>query len=222
MCCTAGWTRGSTDPDLAAAIRTAVPPREYLLPVPPVDPRTDQQLIVLCNRGDHAAFEALYYRHRDFVMRLALRFTRDHDLSLDVLQEVFAYFSGKFPGFVLTCRLTTFLYPVVRHQSLAALRARDRTKADDDLLTGIAARPAAGGAPATGPCEDLLRVLAVLSPAHREVVLMRFVDDLSLEEIAQALGVPLGTVKSRLHHAIGALREDPATRRYFLADPKER
>ena len=52
---------------------------------------------------------------------------------------------------------------------------------------------------------------------HREVLLMRFVDDLKLEEIAKALSIPLGTVKSRLHNGISLLREDPRSRRYFLS-----
>jgi RNA polymerase sigma-70 factor (ECF subfamily) len=47
------------------------------------------------------------------------------------------------------------------------------------------------------------------------VVVLRFVDDLSLEEIGEALSIPLGTVKSRLHNAIAALRKDPAIQRYF-------
>jgi RNA polymerase sigma-70 factor (ECF subfamily) len=59
-------------------------------------------------------------------------------------------------------------------------------------------------------------VLSNLPESHREVILLRFVDDFSLEEIASALEIPLGTVKSRLHHAIAALREDPRVARYFL------
>jgi RNA polymerase sigma-70 factor (ECF subfamily) len=59
--------------------------------------------------------------------------------------------------------------------------------------------------------------MAALSGLHREVVLMRFVDDMSLQEIAEALDVPLGTVKSRLHHAIEALRNDPRAQEFFSA-----
>lgn len=181
--------------------------------MPGEDPRTDQELIALCNRGDHGAFAALYHRHKEFVSRIAYRYTRDADLTLDALQNVFAYLSGKFPGFTLTCRMTTFLYPVARHEALAVLRARRKGAGDDELLAGIAAAPASEKS-AISP--DLVRVLAVLPPGHREVVLMRFVDDLSLAEIAEALSIPVGTVKSRLHNALATLREDPATRRYFL------
>ena len=51
---------------------------------PPDDPRNDQQLIAALNAGDAAAFDALYYRYRDRVLRLAVRFTGNHDDALDV------------------------------------------------------------------------------------------------------------------------------------------
>ena len=66
------------------------------------------------------------------------------------------------------------------------------------------------------PPYRLAAVLAGLNEAQREIVLMRFVDGMSLKEIAGALDVPLGTVKSRLHHALQALRNDRRTRDYFL------
>ena len=55
----------------------------------------------------------------------------------------------------------------------------------------------------------------MLPAAQREVLIMRFVDGLSLADIAAALSIPQGTVKSRLHHAIKTLRDDPRTRSYF-------
>ena len=57
--------------------------------------------------------------------------------------------------------------------------------------------------------KDLEQSLASLSDAHREILLMRFVDDMTQPEIAVALDLPLGTVKSRLHHAILAARQLP-------------
>ena len=53
-------------------------------------------------------------------------------------------------------------------------------------------------------------VLGSLSDAHKEILLMRFVDDMTQPEIAAALELPLGTVKSRLHHAIQAVKNSPA------------
>ncbi|MHC4362868.1 MAG: RNA polymerase sigma factor, partial [Planctomycetota bacterium] len=86
---------------------------------------SDEELIKSANKGDSDAFEALYYRYRDWVYRLAWRFTGDRDQALDVLQETFIYVLKKFPHLRLTASMTTFLYPVIKHVSLG-IRARSR------------------------------------------------------------------------------------------------
>ena len=175
------------------------------------DPRSDRALVEAANGGDQRAFEALYYRHRDWIARLARRFTgSDHD-ALDVLQETFAYLWGKFPGFRLTAGMTTFLYPVVKHLSMDVNRRRRRHGGTEGLVEEPAAPPVA-----ETTREELAAALRALSEAQREVVLMRYVDEMRLQEIAAALKVPLGTVKSRLHNALAALRDDPRTAEYFM------
>src|SRR6185503_5041703 len=163
-----------------------------------VDRRSDEELVAVCNRGsaDEAAraFETLYRRHRDFVLRVARRFTRDREHALDALQETFAYLLGKFPpageGLTLTARLSTLLYPVAKNSALTALRkSRRETPVDDGVLNSVPDESPA-------PSEPIDAALAGLSAERREVVVLRFVDDLSLEEIAAALDIPLGTVKS--------------------------
>jgi len=179
------------------------------------EPPSDFALIDRANAGDPAAFEDLYLRHRDWVARLAFRWTGDHSLSLDVVQEVFLYWLGKFPGFRLTARVQTFLYPAVRNVAISALRRRGRSAPDSEAVLASMIAPEA--MPAGWCSEEWLEALAHLSVAHREVLLMRFVDELALGEIASELGLPLGTVKSRLHHALADLRNDPRLRK-FLAD----
>ena len=176
------------------------------------DPRPDQSLVADLNAGDTAAFDTLYYRYRDWVYRLACRLTGNPEDALDVLQETFAYLFGKFPGFVLTARLTTFLYPAVKNLAIAHRRKRDRLTAHE-LPPDLASNPEP-----TDPDKsrsELAAVVSSLPETHREVLLMRFVDDMSLSEIAAALSIPEGTVKSRLHNAIAALRRDPHVRNYF-------
>lgn len=175
------------------------------------DPRSDEQLVADLNAGDESTFEVLYYRHRDWVARLAYRFTGNSEDALDVLQETFAYLFRKFPGFVLSARMTTFLYPVVKNLSIAARRKGRREINLDQLPEPPPAMHLAGD----DPRDDLGVVLGELPAGQREVVLMRFVDDLSLMEIAQALRIPEGTVKSRLHNALQTLRGDPRVRDYF-------
>jgi RNA polymerase sigma-70 factor (ECF subfamily) len=177
----------------------------------PSDPRSDTELLAAFEAGEAGAFDALYFRHRDWVARLARRWVGNDADALDVLQDTFGYVLSKIPGLRLTAAMRTFLYPVVRNLSLATLRKRRTREATGDLEL-VPDRPAA----AAGCPEDLQQALAGLSDDHRETLLLRFVDGLSLEEIAAAMAVPLGTVKSRIHHAINMLRQSPHARRYFL------
>jgi RNA polymerase sigma-70 factor (ECF subfamily) len=179
-----------------------------------MDDLSDQQLVDAINAGEARAFDALYFRYRDWVVRLATRFTGNADDALDVLQETFAYVFRKFPGFRLTASMTTFLYPVVKNLSIAARRKRTRMASSD---TAEMPEPAANDpAHPQQQRSELEIVLAGLPETHREVLLMRFVDAMSLQEIAAALSIPEGTVKSRIHNAIATLRADPGVRRFFL------
>lgn len=175
------------------------------------DPRNDEQLVRDACAGDRTAFDTLYYRHRDWVVSLAYRFTGHHDDALDVMQETFSYVLRRFPNLTLTASMRTFLYPAVRNLSIEIRRKRRRAApGGEEVLEILPDRPTADTS--TG---DLAAVLAQLDQAHREVLLMRFVDGLKLEEIAAALEIPLGTVKSRMHNALQQLRNDPKTQRYF-------
>lgn len=178
-----------------------------------LETRTDLQLIAAINGGDERAFEALYFRHRDWVTSLAYRFTGDNDLALDVLQETFLYLLRKFPAFVLTAQLKTFLYPAVKNLSIAARRKAERHQSTESELAVLENEPSAE--PMTAGAKDVEAVLANVSAEQREVLLLRFVDGLSLNEIAEVMDIPLGTVKSRLHNALAALRDDPRTKSFF-------
>ena len=180
---------------------------------PPTDPRSDGELIDALNAGDVAAFDALYFRYRDRVARLALRFNEgNHADAMDVVQETFAYLYRKFPGFRLTASMTTFLYPVVRNLSLAIRRKRRRVPLTYESILDV---PAPQITSDDTRVAELGAVLGSLPSGQREVVLLRFVDGLTIDEIAATLKEPAGTVKSRLHHAIRALRQDPRISRYF-------
>ena len=182
----------------------------------PLDRRSDGELVELCNRGDRddavQAFETLYRRHRDYVTRVALRFGADREAAVDVLQETFLYLLKKFPpageGLVLTAQLRSLLYPVAKNLTLSFLRQRehldDSTEFDPDRLQAPGVADPLEHDPAR-----LSSALARLSPERREVLLLRFVDDMSLQDIADTLSIPLGTVKSRLHLAVRDLRNSP-------------
>ncbi len=170
----------------------------------------DEELLQRAKGGDADAFETLYRRYRDWAHRLAWRFTGNEQDALDVLQETFFYLLRKLPDFRLTASTTTFLYPVIKHLSLN-LRRRRQSNVEEEILLAVP-DPAVPSAPRA----ELAAALAGLPSEQREVVLMRFLDDMALDEIAQALHVPTGTIKSRLHRALETLRHDSRTREYFL------
>jgi RNA polymerase sigma-70 factor, ECF subfamily len=174
--------------------------------------RSDRELVDRVNLGDSAAFDELYHRHRDWVYRLAWRFTRDHQDAQDVLQETFFYLLGKFPGFQLTAALTTFLYPTVKHLSLTLRRRKSLGHSDEAIEAEEIPDP--GRTEVSRP--ELAAVLRSLPVEQQEVILMRFVDDMTLSEIAIALVIPVNTAKSRLYNGLQRLRDDHRTREYFL------
>ena len=179
--------------------------------VPERDTRTDQELVAAANGGDPAAFEALYHRYKDWTLRLAYRFSGNRADALDVLQDTFTYLIEKFPGFRLTASMTTFLYPVVRHNALALLRKKRKHAAADVSALEIPAPPE----PNPSQIADLTQIVSALPQSQGEVVFMRYVHGMSTVEIAAALRIPPGTVKSRLHNALRTLRNDRRTQRYF-------
>jgi RNA polymerase sigma-70 factor (ECF subfamily) len=181
------------------------------------DPRSDRQLVAAMNAGGPAAaaaFEALYLRYRDWVVALAYRFTGDRDLALDVMQETFLYVLRKTPGLALTAAFKTFLYPAVRHLAITACQKRGRLVSDDQALAALPATDAPASSDLGAALAEVPGI-AGLPAGQREVLILRFVDDLPLAEIALALGLPLGTVKSRLHNALESLRRDPRTKAHF-------
>lgn len=99
---------------------------ENPIPNPKTPHPSDQELVARAALGDTADFEALYHRHRDWVIALAWRLTRNHADTLDVAQETFAYLWKRIPTLTLEARLTTFLYPAVRNLAADAAKRRKR------------------------------------------------------------------------------------------------
>jgi RNA polymerase sigma-70 factor (ECF subfamily) len=166
----------------------------------------DAAWVTRANAGDGDALESLYAAHRDWVVGVARRIVGDDQDALDVLQEVFIYLFSKFPGFTLTASMRSFLYPVIKHKCISVIRKRKKTVDLDAYRRGTsAAVPWTGTAPG-GAGTDFERITSMLPDGQREVVLLRFGLDFRLDEIAAALDIPVGTVKSRLHNALKTLR----------------
>ena len=162
-----------------------------------MDERTDAELARAWRDGDASAFETLYARYHAWVTTLAFRFTKNREDALDVLQDTFAYLHRKRRDFELRSQMKTFLYPVVKHLAISRPQVARRQTPLDSRHDPEAPTPST---------DEVTALLSGLSDVQQEAVLMRFVDGLDLQAIADALEVPLGTVKSRLHSALELLR----------------
>ncbi len=169
-----------------------------------MDDRSDAELIRRANLGSESAMQSLYLRYKDWVYSRALRLCRNQEDACDVLQETFLYLFRKFPGFELTCTMKTFLFPVVKNNSLQCIRRRKRSAEITEQLsesTGASTQPPSTVLP------DIQRHINALPEKQKEALLMRFFDDMQLSEISECLNIPLGTVKSRLHNALSSVRK---------------
>ncbi|ATY84251.1 RNA polymerase subunit sigma-24 [Kyrpidia spormannii] len=177
----------------------------------------DVQLVRLAKAGNRKAFSTLVRRYQNMVFRTALAIVRNPEEAADVAQESFvrAFLSlralkddGAFPG---------WLARIATRQALDAVKNRIR----EGEQIRSAAEQGEGGAPGNAFAQDpegrtvLLDALAQLSPEHRAVLVLHEVHGFQYQEIADIVGIPVGTVRSRLHHARLQLR------RLFINDSPE-
>lgn len=192
------------------------------LPHEPEDGPSDRALVERANGGERAAFAVLYERHREWMTAVAYRLTSDPSQAEDVVHAAVLHWLERFPGFVLTAPVRAYLYPVLRH--LAIDRARTGRRHASQPLDQAGAAEAAdslsisSAVPSLEDARDVDEALGRLPLGQREVLLLHFGDGLTLGQVAAALEVPLGTVKSRLGLALAALRTNDALRR--LVDPR--
>jgi RNA polymerase sigma-70 factor (ECF subfamily) len=202
----------------------------------------DLSLVSKAKAGAADAFRALVVRYQRKVYALALGIVKDPDLAWDVAQEAFVRVHGHLAEFEAKSSFSTWLYRIATHLSIDAVR-RERTARKDDIDDVNEAHVAEGaeGILSTGlgndPRENALRrelagkiqdALETLPEKHRTILVLREVEGLSYEELAERLGIHKGTVMSRLFHARkkmqAALRPYAGARRGAAADaePGER
>ena len=187
----------------------------------PVKRDPDHEALEACRRGDRGAFDLLVERHHRRVFRLSMRLLGDEDAALDAAQETFLKAWRALARFEGGSLFTTWLTRIAINQCRNELRRRGTLKhgrlrsLDEQAPSGegtLAEQvPGAGRA----AWEDLQGrelkslfegVLQGLDPTDREVLLLKEVEGLSYEDMAEVLDLPVGTVRSRLHRARAEMR----------------
>ena len=169
-------------------------------------PNPDVALMLETAAGSETAFSELVRRHQNSLLNFFIRMGASSD-SEDLVQETFVRVFRYRRQYKPVAGFTAFLYHIARNvwaDRGRKLVRRERLMAACEAEASIALQ-AAGSASDDGP--DVAAGLAKLSPKLREVIVLNIYQGLRYQEIADALEIPLGTVKSRINLAITALRE---------------
>ena len=179
----------------------------------------EKDLICRAARGDAEAFRQLVEAYQTPAYRLAARMCGP-DSAEDVTQEAFLAAWRALPEFRGDCRFSTWLSRLVSNAAIDCLRRekkhRDTGDVDDLELPDGGPSPQEQ-AERSDTRDAVRRALDRLSPEHRQVLLLRFMQELDYGEIARALDVSEGTVKSRINRAKSKLREVLAAGNFFDA-----
>ena len=179
-----------------------------------LDSAQEREIVLRCQKGDADAMGTLIIQYQHWVYNIAYGILGHHQDAEDVAQDAFLSAWENIGKFQFRSRFSTWLYRIVKNKCLNHIdqyqrRKTDPTEIDDsqpwvplDTLT---------------PEDEALRMeeknivhaaLAKLKESHREILVLRELRDLSYEEISEILGCTLGRVKSRLHEARKALKEE--------------
>ena len=168
----------------------------------------DEVLIAAIARGERDAMERLYARHHVRVFRFAVRLTGNTVLAEDIVSEVFLSVWRQAAGFKGRSNLSTWLFAIARNKSVSAIRERDEAL-DDDAASEIADGADNPEVAADKSSHDVIirRCLSRLSTLHREVIDLVYYHEKSVDEVAEIIGAPAGTVKTRMFYARRQLQD---------------
>jgi RNA polymerase sigma-70 factor, ECF subfamily len=171
----------------------------------------DETLLRRLRRGDPRAFEDMVIAYQHRVFGVALRMLGRRAEAEEIAQEAFLRAHRAIASFRGDAKLSTWLYAIASRLCLNRLASAERhhVRHDDDALAQAADDRADPSADAERRERDaaIHRAIAELSDERRIVVVLADLEGLAYEEIAEALDVPIGTVRSRLHRARLDLRE---------------
>jgi RNA polymerase sigma-70 factor (ECF subfamily) len=190
---------------------------------PLVNKKTDAELLARYAKGDEAAFREIVTRYKNSLYVFLKHFLTQQDLIDDVFQETFLQLFTSRDSFDTSRPLRPWLFTIAANKAKDALRKRQRTAATpigtiaqpdemsfNDMLNALTSDT-------TRPYEELQKnetaaqvrqVIADMPENLREILILAYFNRFSYKQMAQVLSIPIGTVKSRLHTAVGRFAKD--------------
>jgi RNA polymerase sigma-70 factor (ECF subfamily) len=175
-------------------------------------------LVERARRGDRQAFAELIRASGERLDATARLILRDPELAQDAVQETLIRAWRSLPGLRDPGSFDHWLHSLVARSCIDLIRKRRRRVIEVEL-TPLHDPPMHDGAAVIADRDQLDRVLARLEPEARAVVVLHFYLDLPLPRVADMLGIPIGTAKSRLHRSLGAMRSVMAIEEVASARP---
>ena len=164
---------------------------------------SDEALVQLIASGDKKALQVLFARHNVRVFRFVLRFLGDESVAEDLVSEVFFDVWRQADRFESRSQVSTWLLAIARNKALSVLRRRTTEELDEEVAEFIE-DPSDNPEVAMQKTQRnavLQDCLGQLSPAHREIVDLVYYHEKSIDEVAEIIGVPQNTVKTRMFYA---------------------
>jgi RNA polymerase sigma-70 factor (ECF subfamily) len=170
---------------------------------------SDETLIVRIAAGEKLAMQVLFARHHVRVFRFVLRLVRNETLAEDLISEVFLDVWRQAAKFEQRSAVSTWLLAIARFKALSSLRKRADEELDEEAAAAV---EDAGDSPEVAmqkkdKGEILRKCLGELSAEHREIIDLVYYHEKGVEEVAEIVGIPENTVKTRMFYARRKLSE---------------
>jgi len=172
---------------------------------------SDLELVERAVAGDEKCFEEIVRRYQRPIASYIYRIIEDYETSLDITQEVFIKVYNNLSSYSSSYKFSTWIYRIAHNATIDYLR-RDNKDQEIESEVGFIRLESQNPTPERESelREELREVklaIKALSPAYRELILLRHSQGLSYEEIAEITGLPIGTVKNRLFRARAEIKK---------------
>lgn len=178
----------------------------------------DTRLVKLARKGDHHAFAEIVSLYKDKLYHLAYRMTGSRQEAEDVVQDTFLRVFKNLDSFDEKQKFSTWIFRIATNQCIDRLRKKrkmyslDAESSDHEGFDGYAMMPGDDRTPERelllSETQELIqKAMETLPPKYKSVMILRYMQDLSLQEISDVMGMPVTTVKTRVHRGREFLRK---------------